>query len=74
VAHERQFEIVDDDRAVHGEGGDDAAFHQIDDERAQADLHHMGAHADDHRPAVAMGCGNGLRHLAQRFDRQDIGE
>ena len=54
--------------------GDDAAFHQIDKERAEPDFHHMGAHADDHRLAVAMGFGNGLRDFAQRLDRQDIGE
>ncbi len=73
VPHERQLEIVDDAGSVHGHGRDDAAFHEIDEERGEAHLDHMSADTDDDRPPLAMGRRDCGRHGAQCFHREQIG-
>ena len=51
-ADQRELEVVDRARAVHRDVGDEAAFHQVDDEAREPDLDHVRAHQQDHRRAV----------------------
>ena len=72
VSHERQFEIMNDAGPVHGHGGEDPLLHEVDENRAQSDLDHVGAESHDDRPAFAMGLDDGFGDRAQGFDAQDI--
>ena len=72
MAHERQFEVVNDAGAVHGHRGHDALLHETDEDRREPDLDDMGADADDHRPALAMGLRDGVGDGTQRFDGEDV--
>ena len=55
VAGECDFEIVDERGAVHGDAGDEAAVHQIDEDRAEADLDDVAADAPEDGMRVACG-------------------
>jgi hypothetical protein len=65
---------VDDAGAVHRHGRHDAALHQVDDERAEADLDRMGAHAEDDQASLAMARRDGVRHRAQIARAEDVGQ
>src|SRR5437667_6596638 len=47
VASQRDFKIVNKRSAVHGDSGDEPAFHQIDQNEAEADLDDMAADTPD---------------------------
>ncbi len=72
VSHERQFEIMNNPRPVHGHGGDDPLLHEVHENRAQSDLDDMGAESHDDWPAFTMSLHDGLGDRAQRLHAQDI--
>src|SRR6476660_4834344 len=74
MAHEGQFEVMDDACAVHGLRGNEALLHPIDENRREPDLDHMGSDADNHRPALAMGLRDRVGHGTQRFDSENVGK
>src|SRR5208282_2641547 len=48
------LKIVNDTGAVRCDSGNNAALHQIDNQRGETHLYGMGSHAQDHRPAVSV--------------------
>ena len=62
-----ELEVVDDAGAVHRHGREDAAAHEVDDQRAEADLDRMRAHAQHDRRAGAVARGDGA--APRRADR-----
>src|SRR5215471_2254896 len=65
---------MDNASTVHGDSRHDAFLHEIDQDRCQADLDHMGTDAGDHRPASAMSLGDRACHGAKAFHRQNVRE
>jgi hypothetical protein len=74
MAHERQLKIVNDARAVHGDGGNEPLLHPGDENGSETDLDHVRADSDNHRPAFAMCPRNSARHGAERPDGKNIGK
>jgi hypothetical protein len=58
VSGEGDFEIVEERSAVHGDSGDETAFHQIDQDRAEADFDDVATDTPD----------NGVLLLARAMD------
>src|SRR6266436_9096150 len=65
VADEGDFEVVDEGGAVHGEGGDEAAAHEIDEDRAEADFDYVAADAPEDGFAVLAGLVDGGEEIAE---------
>ncbi len=66
-ARKGQLEVVHDAGAVHRHRRDDTALHQIDDQRPEADLDRVGAHAE-HDATAGAACGRDRerpRHAAR---------
>jgi hypothetical protein len=70
VAGERDLEIVDGRRAVHGERGGIAAPHQVDQHRRQAALDYVAAQAPDDGAPAPPRLADGVHHGAKRVGRQ----
>src|SRR5262249_11618893 len=60
-----QLEVVDDCRTVHRHRVEDAALHEINDQRAQADLDGMRTHTEHDALAGAVPCRDRLGYGAQ---------
>src|SRR5258708_634878 len=65
VADEGDLEIVDEGRAVHGEGGDEAAAHEVNEHGAEADFDYVAADAPENGFAVLAGLVNGGEEIAE---------
>jgi hypothetical protein len=68
------LEIVDRGRAVHGEGGREAAIHQIDEHGGEAAFHDVPAHSPDDRLRGSARGFNGTDHSAQAVGREHARE
>ncbi len=66
------FEIVNQRRAVHGDAADEAAAHEVDQERAEADLDDVAAHAPENRGAASARFDDGSREGAQIFRGENV--
>jgi hypothetical protein len=53
VAREGDFEVVDERGAVHGDAGDEAALHEIDEDRTEADFDDVATDAPKDGGALA---------------------
>lgn len=59
IASESDFEIVNERGAVHGNTRDEAAFHQIDEDGAEADFDHVAADSPEDGCALFAGTMDG---------------
>ncbi|GMV10504.1 MAG: hypothetical protein AMXMBFR55_22380 [Gemmatimonadota bacterium] len=73
-AEARHLVVVDGGRAVHPEVGDDAAAHEVDEDRGEPGLHHVAAEHDDDAPPRTRGRGDGGDDAAEVARHQDVGE
>ncbi len=74
VAGERDFKIVDQRRAVHGDSGDEAAFHQIDQDGAKADLDDVAADTPQNRFVLLPRNVNRAEEIAKILRRKNVGQ
>ena len=74
VAGESDFEIVDERGAVHGDAGDEAAVHQIDEDGAEADFDHVAADAPEDGGALFAGAMDGGEEMAQILGGENVWE
>src|SRR4030088_1781506 len=74
ISGERDFEIVDERRAIHGDSGNEAAFHQIDQDGAEADFDDVAADAPEDGFALFARAVNGSEKMAEIFGGEDVGE
>src|SRR6266404_1188540 len=74
VARESDFEIVDERGTVHGERSDEAAAHEIDEQRAEADLDYVAADAPEDGFALLAGLMNGAEEVAEIGGGEEVGE
>ena len=65
VANQRDFEIVDEGGAVHGERGDEAAAHEVDEDGTEANLDDVAADAPENGFALLAGLVNGGEEIAE---------
>ena len=69
-----ELEIVDDAGAVHGDGGEDAAAHEVDDQRAQSDLDGMSPHAEHDGAAAPVALGDRRGDTTQIARAEEVGK
>jgi len=74
VAGQGDFEIVDERRSVHGDSGDEAAFHQIDQDGTEADFDDVAADAPEDGFALFARAVNGSEKMAEIFGGEDVGK
>src|SRR5882762_1446123 len=74
VADEGDFEVVDEGGAVHGEGGDEAAAHEIDEQRAEADFDDVAADAPENGFALLAGLVDGGEEIAEVSSGEEVGK
>ncbi|MCU1241026.1 MAG: hypothetical protein JWO71_1752 [Candidatus Acidoferrum typicum] len=74
VAGEGDFEIVDERGAVHSERGDEAAAHEIDEQRAKADFDYVAADAPENGFALLAGLMNRGEEIAEVGGGEEVGE
>ena len=74
MAHEGQFEVVNNSCSVHRHGRDNASFHQVRDDRGKPHLDDMGADPEDDRAAPSMRLHDGLGDGPQCCDCEDVWE
>ena len=74
VAGEGDFEIVDERGAVHCERGDEAAAHEIDEERAEAGFDYMAADAPEDGFALLARLMNGSKEVAEVGGGEEVGK
>ena len=74
VTGEGDFEIVDERGAVHGQRGDEAAAHEIDQQRAEADLDDVAADAPENGFALLAGLVDGSEEVAEVSGGEEVGE
>ena len=67
----RELEVVDDPRPVEGDRGDEAPLHEVDQDRREADLDHVGAQPPDDGPAAGAGPQDLVAQRAQRLAGED---
>src|SRR5271155_2087698 len=66
VASESDFEIVNECGAVHGDAGDEAATHEVDEDGAESDFNYMAADAPEDGGALfarTMDCGEEMAQI-----------
>ena len=74
VARERDLKIMDKRRAVHGDAGNQASFHQIDQNGTEADLNDVATDAPENGFALfarAVDCGE---EIAKIFGSKNVRE
>ena len=69
VAGERDLEIVNRGRSVHGERGGVSPFHQVNQHRSEAAFDHVATHSPDDWFAGGTRSDQGIDHRAKRFAR-----
>ncbi len=74
VAGESDFEIVNERGAVHGDRGDEAAFDEIDQDRAETYFDDVAADAPEDRCALPAGAMDGGEKTAKIFRGEDVRE
>src|SRR5712691_4960859 len=74
VAGKRDFEIVNERGAIHGNPRNEAAFHQIDQDRAEADFDDVAADAPENRFALLARDVDGAEEMAEIFSGENIGK
>ncbi len=74
VAGQRDFEIMDERRAVHGDAGNEAAFHQIDQDGAETDLDHVAADAPKDGLTLSSRAVDCAEEMAEIFRGKDVWE
>ena len=74
VAGQRDFEIVDERSAIHGDSRNKTAFHQIDQDGAEADFDDVAADAPEDGFALFARAVNGSEKMAEIFGGEDIGK
>jgi hypothetical protein len=70
-AGHRELEVVNEARAVERQPRDEAAVHEVDEDRREADLQDMGAQAPEDRPLPPAGPVHLAREVAQDGSRED---
>jgi len=65
---------VDEGGAVHGDAGDEAAFHQVDSKWAEADFDNVAADAPEDRFALLARAVDGAEKSANIFGGEDLRE
>ena len=65
---------MDDAGPIHGHTGDDAAFHQVDDNGIESNFDYMGTHAENNRMFSLIGLYNGGYDTFELPACQDIGQ
>ena len=65
-ADKSELEVMDGPGTIQCHGSDDAAFHEVDNNRAQTALDDMSTQADDHGPAGPIRRDDRLNHRAIR--------
>src|SRR5260370_18589650 len=74
VSGEGDFEIVDERGAVHSDAGDEAAFHKIDQDGAEADFDDVAADAPENGSALFAGAVNGAEEPAKILGGENLRE
>ena len=74
VSRDGDFEIVDERSTIHGDAGYKSAFHQIDEDRAEADFDDVAADAPQNCFFVGAGALDSSEQLAEIFSGEKIGE
>src|SRR5260370_14691420 len=74
AARKRHFEIVNERGAVHGDTGDEAAFHQIDQDGAKSDFDDVAADAPENRFALPARGMDRAEEVAEIFSGENIGK
>src|SRR6267154_970973 len=74
VAGQGDLEIVDQGGAVHGERGDEAAAHEVDEDRAESDFDYMAAYAPEDGFALLAGGMDGGQEIAEVGGGEEVGE
>ncbi len=72
VAGERDLEVVDQRRAVHGDSGDEAALHQIDQDGAKADFDDVAADAPENGSALFARAVDCAEEMAEIVGGEDV--
>src|ERR1700730_8188705 len=74
VADESDFEIVDERGAVHGNGGDEAAAHELDEQGAEADFDYVATDAPENSFALLAGLVDGSEEAAEVGGGEEVGK
>src|SRR5258708_34063760 len=74
VSGERDFEVVDERRAVHGDSADEAALHQVDQDRAKTYFDDVPPNSPENRFALFARSVHGAEKLAEIFRRENFWE
>ena len=74
VAGERDFEIVDEGGAVHGDSRDEAAAHEIDEDGTETDFDDVAAEAPENGAALFAGAMDGGEKIVKVFGGEDFGK
>src|SRR5437867_1701239 len=74
VAGKRDFEIVNEGGAIHGNPRNEAAFHQIDQDGAEADFDDVAADAPENRFALPARGMDRAEEMAEIFSSENIGK
>src|ERR1700730_2237549 len=72
VAGKSDFKVMDERGAIHGDAGDEAALHEIDQDRAEADLDDVAADAPQNGPTLFAGGVDGAEEPAKIFSGEDV--
>ena len=72
VARERDFEIVDERRAVHGDSGNESAFHHINQNGTEADFDDVPADPPENSFALFARFVDGGKKVTKIFRREDV--
>ena len=74
ISRKGDFKIVDERCAVHRDSSDEAALHQIDQDRTEADLNDVSADAPEDGSALFARNVNRAEEIAKIFRRKNVGQ
>jgi hypothetical protein len=74
AAEPRHLVVVNRPRSIHRDVRDDAAPHEVEEERRDTGLDDVATEHDDDGAVAARGLGDRLDHLAKRAGDEDVGE
>ncbi len=72
VAHHGDFKIMNERRAVHGDAGNEALLHQVNQQRPKTDLDDVAADSPENGPLLFLCAMNGREQVAQILRGQNF--
>ena len=72
ISGESDFEIMHECGAVHGNARDEAAFHQIDEDRTEADFDYVAADSPENGGALFAGAMDGSKEITKILGGKNV--